>query len=488
MLIRAIVITVLVMTAHAGGAQLTAVLSCHVAATTTLHEPVLFVFSLENRSGESIAADFGMDDKTKFVFRHTRPDGTVITARPGTPSNGISFVTVHTVAPNRRWASQLTLDEWLDFSQVGTHHVEITFDGVIAALDGHPVVLQADGSVVLNGQPVSVQRTGSFAVEVLPRDEAVLRSRCEGWLSAATNAAAPQFQSQAQAALAHVIDPIAIPYLARAIEKGNMDFAPLARIGGPEAEAALLQLAQSRDEKVAAVAKSFLAFKHANVLSYDVPTHVTLHEPIVAQMTLHNELNEPVHVDFGSNAVEFITFGLVDPHGVKATVTPKEPGDLSPVWRDDVEAFRTVTHTIVLSRWLDFSEAGTYQLMMDFSGSVRATSASAVPTNRSASFRITVLPRDEAALTATCRNLLIEALSLAPLTYLDAIDALTTVRDPIAIPALVEVTEHDRRVSQTIEAIRLIGGVAAKQALQRLSASPNVQVAAMALHALDQIR
>ena len=205
-------------------------------------------------------------------------------------------------------------------------------------------------------------------------------------------------------------------------------------------------------------------------------------------MTLRNELNEPIHVDFGSSAIEFMTLNLVDPHGVKTTGKPKEPGDLSPVWRDDVEAFRTVRHAIVLSRWLDFSEVGTYQLTVDFSGSVRATSSSVVPMNRSVSFRISVLPGDEAALTATCRNLLSEALSPAPLIYLDAIDALTTVRDPVAIPALVQVAEYGRRVSQTIEAIRLIGGAEAKDALRRLSGSPNVQVAAMALHALDQIR
>lgn len=220
-------------------------LAFRLAASIVRGEPIVLETMVTNRSASRVRVDLGLDGKTQFEFVHRSPNGGELRVRPQPSTNGMSFIASMAVLPGRAQSRRLVLDEWLDMSELGRHSIAVSFRG--------PIVDAA-------GRTISVDRNATFTVVVTEKDERILRSRCETWLSEATSTNGESATIGLQA-LRYVNDPVAIPYLVTAIEhrQWSEGFSALRRIGTPEAIKAVEGLTRSGDPLVAAMAKSFLA-------------------------------------------------------------------------------------------------------------------------------------------------------------------------------------------------------------------------------------
>jgi hypothetical protein len=222
-----------------------------VTPEVTLHEPVVLEYEVDNQSDTAVRMDAGWDRVGAFEIDVLRPDGTHQVAHPHSPpvvtdgpaSRGPAFQ----VPPHGRYMQRAVLDEWVDFSEEGRYTLVIRYTGVML-----PVPDPSEG-----------QRLQEIRVVVRPRDASRLREKCEEWLPMVMGVGGASFD--ASNLLVNVHDPVAVPYIERALAGGwgcwpRFDmFDTLVRIGGPEARQALETLAKSPTPQTAWLAQHALA-------------------------------------------------------------------------------------------------------------------------------------------------------------------------------------------------------------------------------------
>jgi hypothetical protein len=232
----------------------------------------------------------------------------------------------------------------------------------------------------------------------------------------------------------------------------------------------------------------------SEILSYSVPSVITLHEPVVLDIGLRNDLRDPVTADLGESCVSHLEFDLQKPDGSHAVAHPRGLSDprqgsgLESVFHFDLEPGGTASCWVVLNQFLDFAVPGTYRLEIRFNGLVQTKGGSAVNLTRAITRDIRVLRRDEAALLRVCAALVRESRDALVDPRMRAVRALGYVDDPIAVPFLQEAAETDLVANVEIECLVRIGGPEARKALEALLLSSNSWTEAMARGALNRIK
>jgi hypothetical protein len=230
-----------------GAESPSAKLSFDLPKSTTLGEPAIMTATLFNTTGYRIVADFGVADQTEFVFRQTKPDGSVVRVTPSlTPPSRMR--TSHLMLRDTSHTASVVLDEWLSLSQLGRHTIEVEFRGSVG-IDG--------------GNPAGLKRTAKLVIDVKPRDAARLEKRGGEWLKQVSTLSPGSDARTAASALAAMTDPVAIPFLELATSRTrSQQFADaLKAMNSPEAREALEHLARSQDPDVRAIAQKALAGK-----------------------------------------------------------------------------------------------------------------------------------------------------------------------------------------------------------------------------------
>jgi len=171
------------------------------AQQVTLHEPVILAFNVTNGSSEPIKLNLGEDRKGGFSFILTTPDG-VKRQLPTYISEGVSALGTFSIQPGESYSQNLLLNEWYGFSEIGKYELE-----------GH----LADPLVI--GIGVGYRRDAGFraTLEIGPRDELALAKTCEALANQIDASNSYQQSADATLALSYVKDPIAVPYLRRAL-------------------------------------------------------------------------------------------------------------------------------------------------------------------------------------------------------------------------------------------------------------------------------
>jgi len=213
--------------------------------STTLGEPAIMTVMLYNTTGYRIVVDFGVNDQTKFVFDHMRPDGSTGRVAPSlTPASRMR--TSHLMLRGTSRTASVVLDEWLDLSQTGRHRIDVEFHGSVT-LDG--------------GDPAGLKRTARLQIDVKPRDVKRLEKRGAEWLRQVSTLSPGSDARTAASALTAMTDPIAIPYLelATARTRSAQFVDALKARSSAGARAALERLAQSQDPDVRTLAQNALA-------------------------------------------------------------------------------------------------------------------------------------------------------------------------------------------------------------------------------------
>lgn len=265
-------------TARATAAQPDVTLSFDLVKRVTLHEPVLFSYVVKNDTGQDIWVSAGDNGLGAFAFEVIGPTGRRQTGRYMT-LDGPSKLDFRVRAGQ---TSSLTtaIGQWLDLSEIGVYTVTVTFRGSLIAgeenlrarraagerrdLDGTRIVPE----FVESQSEAEGRQTRTFALEVLPRDEAKLQQVCQSLYARALNPRADAGPGNAQQLLGTIRDVIAIPYVEALLAAEDPDrpiisrpgryFELLVEIGAPEARLALERLTHHPNPGMAQAARSAL--------------------------------------------------------------------------------------------------------------------------------------------------------------------------------------------------------------------------------------
>jgi hypothetical protein len=213
-----------------------------VPAAVTLNEPIIVDVTFRNDTSEALRIDPG-SPLTNFQFDVIRPSGQREQARPGF-AEGFYAGGRFELESGQNATKFIVLNQWAEFSEVGSYQVAVHFGGAISGKAGASI----------NGA-----RDWSGHIEVRPRDAEALRRTCREFLRVA-RANEDGRRGRALTALAQTRDVEAIPFILEAASiEGSTDLIEgLVRIGGAGARRALEQLSVSSDQLTALSARGAL--------------------------------------------------------------------------------------------------------------------------------------------------------------------------------------------------------------------------------------
>lgn len=196
----------------------------------TLRAPVRLLFSVENHSADRIKLKLGRDRKGSFSFVLQRPDGTKIQLPPLPMREGIFDLGMVSLSPGERLIHPLLLNEFARFETPGKYGIEVRL----------VTPIETGAATQVHVDPYY----GKF--EIVPRDEKMLMATAEKLTTQIESSRSVQEALGAATALAFIDDPVAVPYLERALHSGQYVEAPtidaLAKIGDAGATRVLIAL------------------------------------------------------------------------------------------------------------------------------------------------------------------------------------------------------------------------------------------------------
>jgi len=224
--------------------------------------------------------------------------------------------------------------------------------------------------------------------------------------------------------------------------------------------------------------------------SYSLPSSITLREPVVVTATIENRSSGTVTVDLGNHHVQQFAFMLTSPRGVTVSARPQPEEGLYAGPIVSIEVGQRNAEPMVLNRWLQFDQPGTYELRIRFLGTVRAIATNTtLDVGRMFVTNLTVLPRDVEQLKSKCESLAaLVAHGTTASERIQALQQLAYVNDSVAVPYLRAAVEAGGNPSEAIQGLVRIGGPEARDAVLALATSPDRLVAAAARNALSRMK
>jgi hypothetical protein len=153
-----------------------------------------------------------------------------------------------------------------------------------------------------------------------------------------------------------------------------------------------------------------------------------------------------------------------------------------------LEPGATYDQELLLNKWFNLSEEGSYSLSLTFDGSISFPDGGKLALEsiaRGTSVTFQVLPRNEMALRKACESLSqVATQGGGDKRALAAAEALAYIRDPIAIPFLVDLAGRDGFADIAVRGFERIGTPESRQALEKLAIESSGDVASLAKGAL----
>jgi hypothetical protein len=189
---------------------------------------------------------------------------------------------------------------------------------------------------------------------------------------------------------------------------------------------------------------------------------VTLHEPVVVNLSIHNGLAEEASIDFGYDREGNFDFSIVQPDGstIRLPRLPRRNG-MSRLAQLQLRSGETYGQKLLLNKWYAFSEPGDYRILLTLATAVSENSGVPAKAEFSQQLTLVVGERDEKRLEELCEGLARAAMMTNAETALDAAKSLSYVEDVVAIPYLARLTREGASVVVTKDiALRGLGRVA----------------------------
>ncbi|MGH6848485.1 MAG: HEAT repeat domain-containing protein [Methylocella sp.] len=216
---------------------------------------------------------------------------------------------------------------------------------------------------------------------------------------------------------------------------------------------------------------------------------VGLNAPIFFDLKVFNRSARKVGFDLGLNSKANLQLTIWGPGGGVTTRTLSS-GGFGLSGKVSLAPGGAFVEKLLLNEWYDFPQPGTYHIkatpLEDSSGASGAANA-----NRpSTAFSLQIDPRDPGQLERICQGLADRA--IAATTYEEkeaAANALSYIRDPLAVPSLVRVLQHGSMVENyAVDGLGRIGSPAAIEALIAAQNHPDEDVRAAARSMLGALR
>src|SRR5262245_14813874 len=170
-----------------------------------------------------------------------------------------------------------------------------------------------------------------------------------------------------------------------------------------------------------------------------------LHEPIYLTFVVQNTQPERLDFDLGAYGKTTFAFSITEPDGRIVQIAPfKTPDGISALGRVRLGNGLTYTQKILLDEWYDFNSVGQYSIELRTAAIFRTSSGRSVETTPIKPIFLQVQPRDENRLDSICKSLATTVLtsSLSTGERETAAVTLSHVRDPVAIPFLLQLLER----------------------------------------------
>lgn len=228
-----------------------------------LNEPVTLDFNIENRSNQTINLNLGADRKEVFLFTVVSPSGEKIVL-PQLTKEGISRLGILSLEPQQTYSQKILLNEWFEFNFLGDYELEIRLANQF----------QAANKIALKN--LSFRTT--FKIE--PENPNQLQEVCATLAEQLMKSEAYAEAAEAALILSYVKDPIAIPYLEKAIASNKMvesiTIAGLGRIADYQSVQALIRVMNAnRDSELSALAKAALVRIKGQSSSIEIKNLIT---------------------------------------------------------------------------------------------------------------------------------------------------------------------------------------------------------------------
>jgi len=214
----------------------------------SLHQPIILNFAVKNGLAQSVNLDLGQDRKEGFLFVVTLPNGKRIQL-PQLRKDGISRIGTLSLEPQQTYTQRLLLNEWIEFTSSGKYEIEVRLANPIRTDDGK--IVASDSSF-------------HTTLEIGERNPEHLKQISERLFQRIAESNTFEEASEAALALSYVKDPIAVPYLEKALASGKMVepiiIAGLTRIADKNSVQALIHAVKEKPEsEVAILSRSALS-------------------------------------------------------------------------------------------------------------------------------------------------------------------------------------------------------------------------------------
>jgi hypothetical protein len=209
----------------------------------TQHEPVLLRFTLRNSSSKQAVFELGYgEEKANVKVTVTDPDGRLWPKPRPVPQFG--FKETILAEPFSTSVRSIVLNDWFTFDKLGRYRIDMA-------------VPPSTGSSPANLQIPDTPLT----LTVLPRDEVALAASCADLVRRLENRKSAADADAAANALSKVDDPVAVPFLAKAMKQklfSSMMIGALGRLNAPGAINALIAASHSSDPEISSLARATL--------------------------------------------------------------------------------------------------------------------------------------------------------------------------------------------------------------------------------------
>ena len=225
----------------------------------------------------------------------------------------------------------------------------------------------------------------------------------------------------------------------------------------------------------------------ANVdVIFTAPTALTLGEPVVLGFELRNRAGRRVSFDVGEDRITKFRFELTGPDARRQSIVPTAPDAYEILLDTEIPPGRSYRQSLLLNRWFDFSKPGRYAISATFNGAI-GPGPSVVPGERTTQLVMDIQPRDEQRLRSVCADLDRTANANSGHATKQAAEALSYIRDDIAVPFLISVVTKKSWIGDGIRGLERVNTPAAIAALQRFAEDSHQETALFAEGALKRL-
>ena len=221
------------------------------------------------------------------------------------------------------------------------------------------------------------------------------------------------------------------------------------------------------------------------------PPRLVLHEPVLVDFRVENNLTEAIHVDLGWNRTDAFALSIQQPDGTIVQAPPPRPpmGGLGLRGEMTVKDGSSFSQKLLLNKWSTFEQVGLYQVEIRMSAKIVTSRGAIVRRPTNSVVQVEIGERDDNTLDEICRRLADTAWSTPNAAeFLDAALLLSYVNDPIGVRYMRYVLAATERVDSLIlEGLRRINSEEARAVLAEAAQTGNGERAAIASDILRQL-